>query len=209
MQHLWETYINQHTTPDDPVLQALVRETHLTTLMPQMLSSPAQGRLLTLLVQLAQPHRVLEIGTFTGYSAICLARGLPPAGHVHTLEANDELARFHRHYFALAGMQERITAHYGPALAVLPTLQGPFQVAFIDADKLHYMAYYEAVLPLLPSGGLLIADNVLWHGQVADAANNSPETVALRAFNTYVCQDGRVEHVLLPLRDGLMLIRKK
>jgi len=192
----------------DPVLNALVRETHLTTLMPQMICSEEQGHLLTMLTQLLRPKRVLELGTFTGYSAICIARGLPSEGHILSVEANDELERFHTKYFPMARVEKQITVQYSTAMAALGSLKGPFEMVFLDADKQHYLAYYEAVLPLMPSGGLLLADNVLWHGQVNIIEDKSLETSALRAFYEHVTGDSRVTQVLLPIRDGLLMVRK-
>ncbi len=187
-----------------------------------MLSGHAQGRLLSLLSKLVRPQCILEIGTFTGYSALCLAEGLAPGGELHTIDYDDELAAVATRFFREAGLGDVIHGHWGrPAAEVLPELQpaaGPWDVVFIDADKEQNQTYFNLVIPHVRPGGLVIVDNVLWHGKVLDAylpdATRAPhrldkETRAVRAFNAAVAQDPRVEVVFLPLRDGLLLLRKR
>lgn len=201
-------YCLQFTTPADPVLQALERETHLRTLYPQMLSGPLQGALLQLFSQLARPRRILEIGTFTGYSAICLARGLAEDGCLHTIEADDELVPIINKYIHRAGLADKIILHVGDASEIIPELDERFDLVFLDAGKMDYARHYELVLPKMNPGGVLLADNVLWSGKVP-AEHPDPSAQALREFNARVHRDERVENLLLPLRDGLMVARKR
>ncbi len=201
-------YCLQHTTPVGPVLQNLERDTHLHTLYPQMLSGPYQGMLLQFISRMIQPRRVLEIGTFTGYGAICLAQGLVDDGLLHTIEVDDELQPVIARHVRSAGLENKIICHTGDAAELIPKLDERFDLVFLDAGKLDYQRHYELVLPKLRPGGFLLADNVLWNGKVA--TDSSDLTVqALRAFNTMVQADARVENLLLPLRDGLMLVRKR
>lgn len=200
-------YCLQLSTPADSVLRALERETHLRTLYPQMLSGPLQGLLLQLLSQMIRPGRILEIGTFTGYSAICLARGLAPDGVLHTIEVDDELTPIIRKYFHLAGLTHKIVLHVGDAAVIVPDLAEMFDLVFLDAGKMDYARHYELVLPKIRSGGILLADNVLWGGKVLDEYADQTTRI-LHAFNNMVHADNRVENLLLPLRDGLMVVRK-
>ncbi|MBC7449182.1 MAG: O-methyltransferase [Hymenobacteraceae bacterium] len=203
---------------EPPLLARLSRETYARVHKARMISGHAQGRLLSLLSKLMMPRRVLEIGTFTGYSALCLAEGLAPDGALHTIDINDELAALATRYFAEAGLAARIHGHWGqPATAVLPTLSpqaGPWDLVFIDADKEQNQRYFDLVIDHVRPGGLLIVDNVLWYGKVVDAylptglRTLDKETRAVRSFNDSVVQDSRVEPVLLPVRDGLLLLRK-
>jgi len=173
-----------------------------------MLSGPLQGRLLTLLSQLLAPKRILEVGTFTGYSGLCLAKGLCEGGVLHTIEANDELAGVIQAFAQQAGLSRQIVLHIGDAAEIIPSLEETFDLIFLDGGKLDYLTHYELALPKLRAGGLLLADNVLWSGKVVlDAEDETAK--ALRAFNARVHADERVQNVLLPLRDGLMLVRKK
>ncbi len=211
-------YADQHTAPEPPLLARLARETYVRVHKARMISGHAQGRLLSLLSKLMRPRRILEIGTFTGYSALCLAEGLAPDGELHTLDVNDELAALATRYFAEAGLGGRIHGHWGrPAAAVLPTLSpqaGPWDLVFIDADKEQNQRYFDLVIDHVRPGGLLIVDNVLWYGKIVDAYLPGPtraldkETRAVRAFNAAVAHDPRVEPVFLPVRDGLLLLRK-
>lgn len=203
-------YCQRHSSAPqpEPVLRALERETHLRTLHPQMLSGPNQGMLLQLFSRMIRPRRILEIGTFTGYGAICLAQGLTDDGLLHTIEANDEFTPIFNKYIDLAGLKDKIALHPGDASAVIPTLEEIFDLVFLDAGKMDYTAHYELALPKLRPGGFLLADNVLWAGKVLNDEKDAT-AAALRAFNNMVQADGRVENVLLPLRDGLMVIRKK
>lgn len=204
----FQQYCLQHSSPPGAVLQALERETHLRTIYPQMLSGPLQGALLRMISQMIRPHRILEIGTFTGYSAICLAQGLADGGILHTIEANDEFAPIIYRYVRLAGLEDKIDLHLGDAATVIPTLSDTFDLVFLDAGKMDYAAHFELTLPKLRPGGFLLADNVLWNGKVLNDEKDATAQ-ALRAFNDTVHADERVEHVLLPLRDGLMVVRKK
>lgn len=200
-------YAAAHTTPLPPLLRELERETHLKTLSPQMISGEYQGQLLRLLSLMLRPMQVLEIGTFTGYSTLCLAAGLPDGGLLHTIEVDDELGWISRKYFAKAGLSEKIVQHTGDAAAVVPMLDEQFDFVFLDAGKMNYLEHYEMVLPKMRAGGVLLADNVLWDGKVVRGEREATAE-ALRLFNAHVHADSRVENLLLPLRDGLLLARK-
>ncbi len=205
-----EEYAANHTTPESQVLRKLNRETNAKILKARMLSGHMQGKILEMISCMLQPSRILEIGTYTGYSAICLAKGLQPGGKLHTIDYNEELEDFTRSFFKEAGIEDRIEYHIGVALDVLPDLQGPFDLVFIDADKENYLAYYKLVLEKMKVGGIILADNVLWSGKVfsKEAAGDDPEALALMEFNLHVQQDKRVENLMLPFRDGLSVIRK-
>jgi len=164
---------------------------------------------LTMLVQMLQPKVCVEVGTFTGYGALCIARGLSGEGHLHSFEINEELKRFHDKYFEEAGLADRITMYYQPAADVILNIEGPIDFAFIDADKENYPTYLDLLVPVMRSGGLIVTDNVLWSGKVVDEEAQDTETIAIRAFNQKVVDHPEVEHVLIPLRDGLLLARKK
>ena len=211
-----ERYIIDHISPEDPVLAELDRQTHLRVIQPRMLSGHWQGQLLTMLTEMIRPMYVLELGTFTGYSAIALARGLRRDGAVvHTVEVNDELQDFAAEYIEKAGLRERIVQHIGPALEVVPRLGEVFDLVFIDADKREYPAYYRMLMDegYVRSGSILLADNVLWSGKVAEtataSAKNDRQTQGILEFNRLVREDPRVDKVIVPLRDGLTLIRVK
>jgi caffeoyl-CoA O-methyltransferase len=203
-----QNYAEEHTTPPSNVLYKLYRHTHLTNLRPQMLPGNLQGQLIHLVSCMIRPQYILEIGTFTGYSAICWAQGLAPNGMLHTIEINPELEQDCRHFFELANLQHQIHLHIGDATQIIPTLTHSWDVVYIDADKTNYANYYDLVLPQLRSGGFIIADNVLWDGKVPDPQYNDADTVALRQFNDKVHNDPRVHNVLLPVRDGWMVIQK-
>ena len=205
-----EEYATTHTTPPAEHLRALASETRETLDSPQMLTGDVQGRLLEFLIFLAQPRLVLEIGTFSGYSALAMAGALPAGGHIVTCEIDDRHADVAERHIAAAGEARRIEVRRGPALATIATLDGPFDLVFIDADKGGYLGYYEAVLPKLSERGLIIVDNVLWSGRVASPAGteDSDQTVALRAFNEHLSADERVVIVMLTVRDGIMLVRR-
>ncbi len=205
-----ENYAQKHSSPESVVLKRLNRETHAKIIRPRMLSGHMQGKLLEMISCMLQPERIIEIGTYTGYSAICLARGLKPGGKLHTIDHNPELEDFTRSFFFDAGFSEMIEYHIGEALEILPRLQGPFDLAFIDADKENYIPYYEDILSKLRVGGVILADNVLWSGKVLSetAAKGDVEAEALIEFNRFVQEDPRVENLLLPFRDGLAMIRK-
>ena len=202
-------YCYAHSSALAPVLHDLERETHLRTLAPQMLSGQYQGQLLRLLSLMLQPKRILEIGTFTGYTAICMAEGLTEDGVLHTVEANDELGWIIRDFTQRAGFESKIVLHLGDAAQVIPTLNETFDLVFLDAGKLDYPHHYELALSKMRSGGILLADNVLWDGKVVSGNERDETARALRAFNDFVQADERVENLLLPLRDGLMVVRKR
>ncbi len=200
-------YILNHSSPEDPVLAELYRETFRKVLYPRMASGHLQGKLLEFISRMIQPSAILEIGTFTGYSAICLARGLQDKGQLHTIEINDELRTIIEHYFEKAGLQKKIILHTGDARQIIPSLNLEFDLAFIDGNKQQYLEYYHAVYPKIRKGGYILADNVLWNGKVTKPSRDK-ETAGIVAFNDYVKNDNKVEKLILPLRDGLMLIRK-
>jgi caffeoyl-CoA O-methyltransferase len=201
-------YCVEHTSPVQAVLYELERTSHLRTLSPQMVSGPYQGMLLQFVSHMVRPYRVLEIGSFTGYAAICLAQGLQQGGEVHTIEVNDELAYIIKKYIGKAGLNDQIKLFTGDAAVVIPTLSEVYDLVFMDAGKLDYEHHYELALGKLRSGGFILADNVLWDSKVV-TTDQEATTVALRRFNEFVLEDERVENLLLPLRDGLMLIRKR
>lgn len=209
-----ERYVHDHTEPEEALLRELDRETHLRVVAPRMLSGHVQGKLLKMLVRMARPRRVLEIGTFTGYSALSMAAGLTEGAELHTIEADDELEPLARSFFDRSPHGEKIRLHIGSALDVAPALGGTFDLVFIDGDKREYPEYYRMLMgdndgkALVGSGSLLIADNILWSGKVVQpVAHNDRHTQALVAFNRLVVEDPRVENVIVPLRDGLNLIR--
>lgn len=202
-------YALQHSSPEDEILVRLSRETHLRTVYPRMLSGPLQGKLLEMISHMLKPARILEIGTFTGYSGICLARGLAAGGVLHTIDINDETSVIARKYFELAGLN-RIVMHTGDALEVVPGLDEVFDLIFIDGDKEQYLPYYHAVFDKLRTGGFILADNVLWSGKVLPGMKiGDKETRGILEFNIFVARDVRVEKILIPFRDGLFIIRKK
>jgi predicted O-methyltransferase YrrM len=205
-----QMYVEKHTEAESDLLHELNRTTHLKVMYPRMLSGHLQGKTLEMFSLLLKPARVLEIGTYTGYSAICLAAGLTDGGHVDTIDINPETAALARAYAQKAGLSEKIHFHTGNALDIIPTLPGSFDLVFIDADKSNYSAYFDLVIDRVPSGGLVIADNVLWSGKVLNPEKNKDkDTLALIDFNRKVQEDSRVMNVLLPVRDGLMVMVKK
>jgi predicted O-methyltransferase YrrM len=205
-------YADQHTAPEPPLLHQLWRETHLQLLMPRMATGHWQGRLLSMLSHLIQPNRVLEIGTFTGYATLSLAEGLAAGGHLHTLEINPERESRIRRYVAAAGLADRVTLHVGDARDSLAGLVGEtWDLVFIDADKINNGRYFELVINQVRPGGLLIVDNVLWGGKALPnypLKANDHDTRAVRAFNEQMRHDPRVVPLLLPVRDGLLLLRR-
>ena len=203
-----EQYILAHIDAEPPHLQQLYRDTHLQLVYPHLCSGHLQGRLLKMLVRMVRPRRVLELGTYSGYSALCLAEGLPDDDcRVHTIEVNDEMEQFIRRHLAASPVGHRVVLHIGDAADVLPTIGGTFDLAYVDANKRDYVANYEQVLPRISPGGFILVDNTLWGGKVTDGdANHDTLTQSIRAFNDHVARDPRVEKVILPLRDGITLI---
>lgn len=204
-----DRYCCAHSEDENDLLKRINRETHVEVLQPRMLSGHFQGRVLSMLSKMIQPKRILEIGTYTGYSALCLAEGLSSDGKLVTIDVNEELVNRVKGYFNASEYAKQIEYILSPALEVIPTLKEEWDLVFIDADKQNYIAYYELVLPLVKPGGYIILDNVLWSGKVADPEKNDKDTVLLRELNTIIHADDRVEEVLLPIRDGLMIARKK
>jgi caffeoyl-CoA O-methyltransferase len=204
-----DAYVNTHTLHESDVLKKLNRETHAKVMMPRMLSGHLQGQVLRMLSFMIRPKRVLEIGTYTGYSALCLAEGLQEGGKLHTIDINEELESMVRQYISEAGMKDRIEYHVGNALEIIPRLDETFDLVFIDADKENYGKYYDLVFDKVRPGGFIIADNVLWSGKVLDdPAKMDVDTKAIYDYNKKIHNDPRVEHVLFPIRDGLMVARK-
>lgn len=202
-------YAEQATTAEDETLAALNRETNVKIAMPVMLSGHLQGALLSMISQMIQPQTILEIGTYTGYSAICLAKGLKERGCLHTIDINEELQDFCFTYFCKAGVQDKIKQYIGQAAEIIPTINEQFDLVFIDADKQNYGLYYDLVIDSIPIGGFILADNVLYNGEVVmDSKEQSKNAKAIHAFNEKIKKDSRVEQVLLPVRDGITLIRK-
>ena len=206
-----ENYILQHIDAEPDDLAHLDRETHLYHLRPRMCAGHLQGRLLKMFVRMIRPKRVLELGTFTGYSAMCLAEGLlGEDACVHTIEIDDELEDFIREHFGRTPLGERITLHIGDAKEIIPTIEGDFDLVFVDANKRHYLDYYNLILPRVKKGGFIIADNTLWDGKVVDWGKKlDDQTKGILDFNDFVAADQSVEKVILPLRDGLTIIYKK
>ena len=202
-----EEYVLSHIDKEPEVLSWLTRETHLRTLKPRMLSGHLQGRMLKMFCSMMSAKRILEIGTFTGYSALCTAEALPEDGELHTLEINDEMEEFLDEVFEKSGMAEKIHLHIGDASQIIPQLDGLFDVVFMDGNKRHYSEYFDVVFPKLRLGGLLIADNTLWDGHVLEDSKDA-QTVGIQKFNDKVLSDDRVERVIVPVRDGMTLIRK-
>lgn len=203
-----QDYAEKFTSPEPEVLAALNRETWLKVLYPRMLSGHLQGRVLSFFSRMLRPRRVLEVGTYTGYSAICLAEGLTEDGQLTTLDIDPALEQYIAPAVARAGYQDKIKFLAGDAMQLIPTLNETWDLVFLDADKEHYCDYYEMVVPRLRSGGVILADNVLWSGHVLEDNSTDKETLGLQAFARKVQADERVTHVLLPVRDGIMLIMK-
>jgi len=201
-------YLEAHSNSEDPVLAELSRHTHLNEVHPRMLSGHLLGSFLSVFSSLLSPARILEIGTYTGYSAICLAKGLRKGGELLTLEVNDELRPTAQRFFNKAGLRDQIELINGDALELIPRLKGEFDLVFMDAHKEDYGAYFDLVLPKLRTGGYILADNVLWGGKVLDPKEKDPITRAIQEFNKKVAEDQRVDNLMLPLRDGIMLIKK-
>lgn len=205
-----ERYLLAHSDPEDALLHELDRQTHLRTIQPRMASGHLQGSLLRMLVRMARPQTVLEVGTFTGYSALCMAAGLEGDAQLHTVEINDELETMIRSFFERSAYSERLILHIGTLSDALASIDTPIDFVFIDGDKREYIEYYDAILPRVREGGFMLADNVLWDGHVIETPRASDHhTQAVKAFNDYVAHDTRVEKVIVPIRDGLTIMRKK
>lgn len=205
-----EEYARLYTSPESELMLDLNRETHIKKLIPRMLSGHMQGAFLSMISQMLQPTTILEIGTYTGYSAIALAKGLTENGKLYTLEFNEEHEEMARKYFQKAGLKDKIDLIIGNAATIIPSLKLQWDLVFIDADKSNYSLYYDLIIDNVVSGGMIIADNVLWSGKVLlDDSELDEDTKAIKAFNNKIMKDDRVENILLPFRDGLYLIRKK
>jgi len=203
-------YVEENTSPESPLLQKIRRETHLQSAHPQMLSGPIQGKLLELISKIISPRFILEVGTFTGYSAICLAAGLREDGKLHTIDINPEMSAWAESYFREAGMADKIVVHTGDALDIITGLEITFDLVFLDAAKESYLDYYHISFEKVNAGGIIIADNVLWDGKVLlEKGRRDRETDGIVRFNECIKDDDRVEQVMLPVRDGLSVIRKK
>lgn len=206
---LLDQYIHNHISPEDDYLYELERETKLKVLNSRMLSGRLQGQILTMISSMIRPQCILEIGTFTGYSALCLAKGLADGGKLHTIEIDDELESIAQKYFLKSGMANRIVHHIGDARQIIPSIAEPFDLVFIDADKREYCEYYRLVFDRIPVGGFLLADNILWNGKVANPeAADDAQTLGILEFNDMVQNDSRVKNVILPVRDGIMVVQK-
>jgi predicted O-methyltransferase YrrM len=205
----YEKYAEDHTSPEADYLYKLNRETHLKTMYPRMISGHLQGQFLKMISCMIRPRKVLEIGTFTGYSSINLAQGLAEGGTLHTIDSNAESVEIGKKYFNKAGVENKIQIHIGNALEIIPTLNETFDLVFIDADKENYLNYYKLVFDKLRVGGFILADNAFWSGKVFTKQKGSDKEVeGIIAFNDFVQNDERVENMLLPLRDGVMMVRK-
>jgi len=204
-----EEYLEEHVNSIPPFLLELEHETHLKLLKSRMISGKAQGRFLSFISQLISPKKILEIGTFSGYAAFCLAEGLNENGSLDTIEVNDELRALHEKYLPKSKQATQITFHYGDAKSVIPTLNSKFDLIFLDADKKSYPAYLEMLVPMLNTNGILLADNVLWYDRVIDSSINDPETNAIREFNKLTTNHPKLKSFILPVRDGLTIAQKK
>jgi caffeoyl-CoA O-methyltransferase len=204
-----EEYSAAHTEEENELLKSLNRDTHANVLSPRMLSGHVQGRFLSMISRMIRPDRILEIGTYTGYSGICFCEGLNPGGKLVTIDINEELESFTRRYFDQTPFKDQIDYRIGNALDIIPTLTDTFDLVFIDADKINYSSYFNLCLEKVRSGGFLIADNVLWSGKVVEQLKKvDKDTQALLDFNRMVHEDPRVSNILLPIRDGLMILQK-
>ena len=205
-----DDYVVAHSQEEPELLQQLTRETYQKILQPIMLSGPYQGRVLSMISKLIRPKRILELGTFTGYATLCLAEGLQKEGEIDTIDVNEELLDFQRKYFDKSEYGKQIHQHLGRALDIIPKLNKTYDLVFIDADKPNYVNYFHLIIDKMNAGGILLSDNVLWHGKVIEPLNDKDiSTKAVLAFNTLLKNDDRIETVLLPIRDGLTISRKK
>lgn len=205
-----EEYILDHIDQESELLKQLDRDAHVNLLRPRMLSGHLQGKMLKMFCRMMQPRYILEIGTYTGYASLCLAEGAPDDAEIHTIEVNDELEDFILKHLHRSKLKDKIHLHLGDAMEIIPALDYTFDLVFIDANKRHYIEYYELILPKLRSGGLILADNTLWDGKVLEQAHpTDKQTIGIQQFNDMLAHDQRVEKVILPVRDGLTMIWKK
>ena len=209
MNNKLEQFLLEHTTPEDPVLEDLYRQTHIRFVNPNMATGHLQGKFLEFISMMIRPENILEVGTFTGYSAICLAKGLKPGGKLITIESNDELTAFSHSYFCRAGADSKIKQLTGNALDIIPGLDIIFDLVFIDGDKREYVEYYRLIIDKVKPGGFILADNVLWGGKVLEKETTDPQALGIIDFNEMIRNETIIEDVIIPIRDGLMLIRKK
>ena len=204
-----EKYVSDHTEAESELLKKLSRETHLKILMPRMLSGHIQGKILKMISCMIKPERILEIGTFTGYSALCLSEGLTENGILHTIEINDEIVDFTAEFFKKSVNSHKIIQHVGDAIEIIKNIDEKFDIVFIDGDKREYLEYYHTIFDKVKIGGFILADNILWSGKVVEPLDERDlYTKGILEFNKYVHEDSRVENVILPIRDGIMLLRK-
>jgi len=202
-----EKYITEHSSPEDSLLTELYRETNIRFVNPNMSTGHIQGKLLEFISGMINPEMILEIGTFTGYSAICLAKGLRKDGKLYTIEINDELKEFSRSYFIRAGFEESIIQLTGSAIDIIPSLDKSFDLVYIDGDKREYVDYYKVIIDKMKPGGFIIADNVLWGEKVLDADTRNAQTRGIIEFNEMIREQKNIEKVILPIRDGIMIIK--
>ena len=203
-----QQYIDEHSMEESDLLTALDRETHQKVLQPRMLSGSYQGRLLALLAKIIEPKKILEVGTYTGYATLCMAEGLATGGSIDTIDYNEELSDIQRRYFDQSSYRSQIIQHLGEAKDVIKTLTGPYDLVFLDADKENYPNYFDLIIDKLETGGVIISDNVLWSGKVLEKAADEA-TSALQEYNHKINTDARVETIILPIRDGLTITRKR
>lgn len=202
-------YASLYTSEEPDVLKELNRETHVKMIYPRMLSGHLQGRLLSMISKMIQPTKILEIGTYTGYSAICLSEGLQKNGQIHCIEINPELEEIIQKYVEKSGIRSKFKLHIGDAIHIIPTLKENYDLVFIDADKEQYLQYYQLIFNKVKKGGYIIADNVIWNGKVLlETKKTDKETEGIKNFNEFIKNDKRVENILLPFRDGIMIIKK-
>ncbi|HOB85869.1 MAG TPA: O-methyltransferase [Bacteroidales bacterium] len=208
MDKLIREYITEHSTPEDPVLEDLFRETHIRFVNPNMSTGHLQGKLLEFISGMIKPEFILEIGTFTGYSAICLAKGLRPEGKLITIEINDEITEFTQSYFLKAGLDKKIIQITGKAQDIIPKLDHKFDLVYIDGDKREYTEYFNLIINKVTDNGFIIADNVLWGDKIFNTDSKDPQTRGIVEFNEMIRHDRRIEKIILPLRDGIMIAKK-
>jgi len=208
MNNKLNQFLLDNTTPEDPVLEDLNRQTHIRFVNPNMITGHLQGKFLEFISRMINPKNILEIGTFTGYSAICLSKGLKPSGKLVTIELNDELTSFTRSYLLKAGVESKIEQLTGDALEIIPKLNLMFDLVFIDGDKREYCNYYRLVIGKVNPGGFILADNVLWGGKALEMSSTDPQTKGILDFNEMIRNDKTVEKIIIPLRDGITIIHK-